>query len=144
MIAAVQGVAIFLVAVAGAVPLGHPVVTAVFRRVSRPGTAVPGAAAPDPEAARAPQLAEAAHALPGGRWIGYLERASIVSALVAGWPEGIALVIAIKGLGRYQELRSATPGTAERFIIGTFTSVLWACGWGLLARWGIHRLHPNG
>jgi hypothetical protein len=114
---------------------GHPVVTAVFDRVARsapdrgPGTG----RRPDPAA----EVASAAHALPGGRWIGYLERVAIVGTLILGWPEGIALAVAIKGLGRYQELRSATPGTAERFIIGTFASVLWACAWGLLARWGI-------
>lgn len=136
----VEMVAIFVGAVLGAVPLGHPIVTAVFRHVSRNAPAASGSGPPDPEAANALHVAEAAGALPGGRWIGYLERASIVASLVAGWPEGIALAIAIKGLGRYQELRSATPGTAERFIIGTFTSLLWACGWGLLARWGIHRV----
>ena len=34
----------------------------------------------------------------------------------------------LKGLGRYPELRNPedSPGAAERFIIGTFTSVLWA------------------
>ena len=52
---------------------------------------------------------------------------------MAGWPEGMAIVLAIKGLARYPELRSpdqpasVTPqAVAERFIIGTFTSVLWA------------------
>jgi hypothetical protein len=36
------------------------------------------------------------------------------------------VVLALKGLGRYPELRTDTEGAAERFIIGTFTSVLWA------------------
>jgi hypothetical protein len=42
-------------------------------------------------------------------------------------------VLALKGLGRYSELRgqpgdaAASGGVAERFIIGTFASVLWAC-----------------
>ena len=67
-----------------------------------------------------------------GAWIGALERITIFGTLVAGWPEGLALVLALKGLGRYPELRAAETGgapsgTAERFIIGTFTSVLWAC-----------------
>jgi hypothetical protein len=36
-------------------------------------------------------------------------------------------VLAVKGLGRYPELRAAhRPGLAERFIIGTLVSVLWA------------------
>jgi hypothetical protein len=33
-------------------------------------------------------------------------------------------VLAVKGVGRYHELGAA--GAAERFIIGTFASVLWA------------------
>lgn len=65
--------------------------------------------------------------LRGGAWIGALERAAVVAALAGGWPEGVAVVLAVKGLGRYPELRSGeSPGAAERFIIGTFTSVLWA------------------
>ena len=36
-------------------------------------------------------------------------------------------MLGLKGLGRYPELRNQEhTGTAERFIIGTFTSVLWA------------------
>ncbi len=74
----------------------------------------------------------AGRVLRGGAWIGALERLAIFAALVAGWPEGLAVVLAVKGLGRYPELRAAEDGVrtgaAERFIIGTFTSVLWACG----------------
>lgn len=62
--------------------------------------------------------------LRGGATIGVLERAAIAASVLVGWPEGIAVVLAVKGLGRYPELRS--PGTSERFIIGTFGSVLWA------------------
>ena len=39
------------------------------------------------------------------------------------------MVLALKGVGRFPDLRgdAATGGaTTERFIIGTFTSVLWA------------------
>jgi hypothetical protein len=64
--------------------------------------------------------------LRGGAWIGSLERAGIFATLVAGWPEGVAVVLAVKGVGRYQEL-SGNSDAAERFIIGTFASVLWAC-----------------
>ena len=74
----------------------------------------------------------AASVLRGGAWIGMLERLAIFATLVAGWPEGLAVVLAVKGLGRYPELRAAEDGVrtgvAERFIIGTFASVLWACG----------------
>jgi hypothetical protein len=63
--------------------------------------------------------------LRGGAWIGALERAAVFGTLVAGWPEGVAVVLAVKGVGRYQELGGAE-GASERFIIGTFASVLWA------------------
>jgi hypothetical protein len=87
----------------------------VFRLVDRPGTA------------RSDSMEAAGAVLRGGAWIGALERAAIYATLVAGWPEGMALVLGLKGLGRYPELRNQEhTGTAERFIIGTFTSVLWA------------------
>ena len=35
------------------------------------------------------------------------------------------VILAIKGLGRYSELRT-TPAAAERFIIGSLASALWA------------------
>src|SRR5690606_14310972 len=72
--------------------------------------------------------------LKGGTWIGALERAAVTASLLTGLTEGIVVVLAVKGLGRYPELRA--PGAAERFIIGTFTSLLWAAsaaGVGLLA-----------
>lgn len=62
--------------------------------------------------------------LKGGTWIGALERAAVTASLLTGFTEGIVVVLAVKGLGRYPELRA--PGAAERFIIGTFTSLLWA------------------
>ena len=69
----------------------------------------------------------AGEVLRGGAWIGALERLGVYVALVAGWGPGLAIVLAVKGLGRYPELRNQEDsGAAERFIIGTFTSVLWA------------------
>ncbi|WP_205856333.1 hypothetical protein [Phytoactinopolyspora endophytica] len=62
--------------------------------------------------------------LRGGATIGVLERAAFIIAMLAGWPEGLALILALKGLGRYPELRR--PSAPERFIIGTFASILWA------------------
>jgi hypothetical protein len=76
----------------------------------------------DPERVR-----DAGAVLRGGAWIGALERLAVYVALVAGWAPGLAIVLAVKGLGRYPELRNQEDtGVAERFIIGTFTSVLWA------------------
>ena len=50
------------------------------------------------------------------------------AGLAAGFPEGVAVVLALKSVGRFPELRGGAGGTTERFIIGTFTSVLWAAG----------------
>lgn len=63
--------------------------------------------------------------LRGGMWIGILERLAIASTLWASWPEGLAVVLAVKGLGRFAELKEHV--AAEQFILGTFSSVLWAC-----------------
>jgi F0F1-type ATP synthase membrane subunit c/vacuolar-type H+-ATPase subunit K len=76
----------------------------------------------------------AGEVLRGGAWIGALERLAVYAALVAGWGPGLAIVLAVKGLGRYPELRNQEDtGAAERFIIGTFTSVLWAVACAALA-----------
>jgi len=117
---------LFVVAVAG----GGPVTATVLTLVDR------GAAG----------VAEGAHAeevLRGGAWIGVFERAAVFATLAAGWPEGLAVVLALKGLGRYSELRAdaapaagdpapavrrATGGVAERFLVGSFASMLWAVG----------------
>lgn len=71
--------------------------------------------------------------LRGGKWIGLLERLAVAGSVAAGYPAGVAVVLAVKGLGRYPELQA---GNAERFIIGTFVSLLWAlgaCGVALVA-----------
>ncbi|MGC4963601.1 hypothetical protein ACPXCG_22395 [Gordonia sp. DT218] len=62
--------------------------------------------------------------LRGGRVIGYLERATVAATLLAGWPEGLAVILAVKSLARFPELRA--PHASEQFIMGTFASVLWA------------------
>lgn len=113
-----------------AVTGGGPLTTSVLALADRGNT-------------RAQSTQKAGEVLRGGALIGSLERAAIFTALVAGWPEGLAIILAIKGLARYPELRSpdqpasVTPqAVAERFIIGTFTSVLWsiACAGVLLSR----------
>ena len=104
--AALAGV---LAAVAG----GGPVATAVLRAADPAAVGVPGGPQ-DPEILR------------GGAWIGLLERAGIAAAVLAGSAEALVVVLAVKGLGRYAELRA--PAAAERFIIGTLASALWAAG----------------
>lgn len=99
-----------VVAVLAAVVAGGPVTAAVLEIADRSGETDHITAEPA--------------VLRGGAWIGGLERAAVTATLLGGWPEGLAVVLGIKGLARYPELR--LPAAAERFIIGTFTSVLWA------------------
>ncbi|WP_394161404.1 hypothetical protein [Galactobacter valiniphilus] len=76
--------------------------------------------------------------LRGGALIGVFERIAISATLLAGWPEGLAVVLAVKGLGRFPELKQAHgQATSERFILGTLVSVLAAAacaGLGILLR----------
>ncbi|KOS54387.1 hypothetical protein [Rhodococcus rhodochrous] len=124
---AVRGVALgatLVLTSAAAVTGGAPAVLASFRIARRQPDAGPVPSSPNgPESPPGP--------LRGGRVIGLLERAAVAAAILSGWPEGIAVVLAVKGLARYPELRE--PQASEQFIIGTFTSVLWAvavCGVG--------------
>jgi hypothetical protein len=103
--------AVVLLAVGAAVTAGGPVATAVLRSAD-PTSASTAGGPSDPEVLR------------GGAWIGVLERAAVAGTLLAGWPEGLAVVLAVKGLGRFAELRA--PAAAERFILGTLASALWA------------------
>ena len=65
--------------------------------------------------------------LRGGALIGALERLAMLGTLLAGWPEGIAAIVAVKAFARYPELRAGQgTGATERFIIGTFASLGWA------------------
>ena len=92
----------------------------------RPPTPVTGSDGPDGSAALA--------ALRGGTWIGLLERFATTGALLYGEPTAIAVVVAIKGLGRYPELREH-PAASERFVIGSLASLVWAAATGFVGRW---------
>ncbi|QTE27806.1 hypothetical protein [Pengzhenrongella sicca] len=117
---------------------GWAATVVVLRLASRSGDAGPppgptppaSGASTTPAGGTAPTLAATGPAgaesvLRGGTWIGLLERLAITGALLAGYPAAIAFVIAIKGLGRYPELRE-NPAASERFVIGTLTSMVWA------------------
>jgi hypothetical protein len=69
--------------------------------------------------------------LRGGQTIGVLERLAATGTIVAGFPEGLAIVVAVKGVGRFTELEA--PEARERFIIGSLASLIWACAAGLVA-----------
>lgn len=131
--------AVPVVAALAAVTGGGPVVRTVLvaggvgvrtgRGPDTPGNdEQPGNDAETPDAPEHPAPDSAADAGPlrGGRVIGYLERLAVVTTLMAGWPEGLAIILAVKSLARYPELRA--PHAAEQFIMGTFASVMWAVG----------------
>jgi hypothetical protein len=73
--------------------------------------------------------------LRGGAAIGYLERVALIGSVLVGQPAAVAVIVAIKGLGRYSELENAA--ARERFIIGTLASLVWAgaCSAAIVLSW---------
>lgn len=121
---------VLVIGVLGVVALagGGLLTTLVFRQVDRGDHVAPTDEADSVEAAQ--------EILRGGAWIGLLERTAIYASIVAGWPEGIAVVLAVKSLARYPELQAGKQSAAaERFIIGTFVSTLFACACAGIAVW---------
>ena len=145
--------AIVVVCFALAVLLGTPVVKKLLVRIEnreqegtlpQPVTGMPVGGEPlssIPTLAHddVPGLEAAGEQLKGGYWIGLLERAALFACVLSGFPAGIAVVLGVKGLGRYPELRTPSGSKGELFIIGTFASMLWAAFWAGLA-WGLVRL----
>lgn len=118
---------------AAAVLLGGRVVNRVFRLAERTrATELPE---PGDSAETVAPLTYAATYLRGGEWIGYLERLAVFGTLLAGFPEGIAVAMVVKSFARYPEIKASSTGAAERFIIGTFVSVLFACACAIAAAW---------
>ena len=70
----------------------------------------------------------------GGLMIGVLERALAAAAVALGRIEVLAVIIAVKGLGRIPELKDSR-AAGERFIIGTFASLGMGCAVGAVAYW---------
>ena len=70
--------------------------------------------------------------LRGGWWIGVLERLAVTGCILVGFTPGIAVVVAVKGLGRFPQLRD-DPAASERFVIGSLASLLWASVMGFAA-----------
>lgn len=111
LVAVLVTVAALVLAVAG----GSVVTRAVLDRV----------AFDEPEGAHGGLVAaDGRERLRGGEVIGLLERLAVAGTIVAGFPEGLAVVIAIKGVGRFSELE--TSAVRERFLVGTLTSWVWA------------------
>ena len=101
---------------------GSPVVALVLRFAQ--GTVQlgdhGGIVVADSETPKAPRR----EILRGGATIGYLERTALIGAAAAGQGAAVAVIVAIKGLGRFSELDDSE--ARERFIIGTLTSLIWA------------------
>lgn len=93
----------------------------------------PEIASMDTRADDIPAPAPRVEVLRGGLLIGMLERAAVAVAILSGQPVAIAYVVAIKGLGRYPELKS-TPAASERFIIGTLASMLFSASVAVLTK----------
>jgi hypothetical protein len=132
-------VVVWAVALALSVLVGAPVTQGVLRAAAHPGrpgrrrVADPASVpVPPPPPSTGTIGTEAVRALRGGTWIGFLERFAITGCLLAGYPAGIAFVVAIKGLGRYPELREH-PVASERFVVGTLASMSWAATVGVVA-----------
>jgi len=123
---------VVVLAVALSAMAGFPLVAGVLHLAAQSadsgGQEAP-AGAPD-AGGEAPDVPGALH---GGSWIGVLERMAVTATIAAGFPEGVAVVVAIKGLGRFSEL-SKNPDSSERFVIGTLASMLWAAVVGGVAR----------
>ncbi|MCR2813711.1 hypothetical protein NQ166_13155 [Microbacterium sp. zg.Y1090] len=131
------GLIVALPAVALAVLGGDPVVRRVLA-IATHGTVREGVAGGILVSARADagdDPGSMQEILRGGTTIGYLERLGVVLGIIAGFPEAIAVVVALKGIGRFSEL--ATPAARERFIVGTLASLLWACVVGAIVRLAI-------
>ena len=62
--------------------------------------------------------------LRGGLWIGFIERFAVAGAILMGQVSLIAVIVAVKGLGRFKEL--GTPEASEKFVLGTLASMTWA------------------
>jgi hypothetical protein len=111
---------------------GSPLVRLLFRLADRSEKTAPGEA----QAIPADPIQAAASRLRGGFWIGLLERLAIFSTIMAGYGGGLIVILGVKSLARYPELRAeGGTGAAERFIIGTFASSLVAAAGAGLSLW---------
>ena len=114
--------------------IGSPIASLVLRsaRVPEPPTVEISGDKRSPVVSRreiAPSDGGVREVLRGGMWIGILERVGLTAAILAGRFELAAVVVAIKALGRYPEIRE-NPAVSERFIIGTLASLLVAAACG--------------
>ena len=74
-----------------------------------------------------------------GKYIGWLERFLILTAVLARSPEAVGLVAAAKSVFRFGDIKEA-PALAEYFLVGTFLSISEAVGVGLLTLFALNHL----
>lgn len=117
LLAALLGLGLFVLAVVGGSPIALFVLGLTERNPVVSGAH--GGIVPAKDGAKA-----AKEVLRGGATIGYLERLAVVGSIITGNVGGVAVLVAVKGLGRFSELDS--PEARERFIIGTLVSLIWA------------------
>jgi hypothetical protein len=125
---------ILVVAIIGAATAwgGSPLVRLLFRLADHSERT----AAVEEQTQPTGPIQAAASQLRGGFWIGLLERLAIFATIMAGYGGGLVVILGVKSLARYPELRAEDRrGAAERFIIGTFASSLVAAAGAGLALW---------
>lgn len=88
---------------------------------------------------RAPSKGGEPELLRGGTWIGILERLAVTVAVISAQYSIVAVVVAIKGFGRFDQLKG-NPAASEKFVIGTLASLLWAGMIGGGAAWALASL----
>jgi len=132
LLTALLGIATLVLAVLG----GGPAVQVVLALAAR--GSIPGehggilVSALDDDAPHASKK----EVLRGGRTIGMLERLATAGGIIAGFPTAVAVLVAIKGVGRFTELDA--PEARERFIIGTLMSLIWACACAAVVHFAAH------
>ena len=116
--------AVLIVAVAAAAATAHGwfVVKLAFEIADPPKSPL--------ETGRQP-LAPPDGTMRGGWLIGLLERAAAAAAIGTGQFGVLAVIVAVKAVGRFGELDK--PESRERFIIGTLASLGTAALWGAAA-----------
>ena len=133
--------AVITAALVASALLGWPIATLVLRsaRVPEPPRVAVSGDQRSPVMQRLEaEQAEQREVLRGGMWIGILERVAFTAAILSARFELAAVVVAIKALGRYPEIRE-NPAVSERFIIGTLTSLLVAGACGAVCAWLLAR-----